>query len=159
MDFLEKSLFVRSTKLYSGKRRNLKSDDEIHFKCSNFGAILLDKIMFTYAYISGIAQNSCLPERLSEKIIYRKKSLNSHGNAFFISKKWVIEIIPTILLFLRVLKYVELNSSTEEKFYVHKKMVESCRDSIQRILNAKNSHLTQDDVIYLYNKCIDFIST
>lgn len=160
LDFLEKSLFVRSTKPYENKLKySRKTRDELYFKCSNLGSILLKNIIFTYAYISGVAQNSCLPERLSEKIIYHKKTLSSHGNFFFINKEWVIEIIPTILLFLRVLKQVELNNPRAKDFYIHEAMIKSCSNVIKKILLARNPLLTENDGENLYNKCVDISIT
>jgi len=159
LDFLEKSLYIRSTKPYENKSKFVDSyKDELYFKCSNLGSFLLEKVIFTYSYISGVAQNSCMPDKLSEKVIYRKKSLNSHGNVFFINKKWVINIIPNIILFLRLLRYVELNNPKAEKFYIHKNMIECCRDSVGRILHAKNHRLTEDDKKLIYDKCRYFLN-
>lgn len=150
MDFLEKSLFVRSTKPY-------ELNNQIHFKCSNHGANLLEKVLFKYSYISAIAQNICLPDRLARQFEYHKRSLNSYGSILFVSKRWVIEIIPAILFFLRLLKNIELKIPAGSKFFIHEKMIASCKEAVGGILNdmiANKKQLSTDESQQIYDKCI-----
>lgn len=157
LDFLEKSLFIRSTKPYN-KKGDFKEGGlmkkGIYFKCSNFGSLLLEYVLPTYSYVTAVAQNTCVPKTLADEIRYKKKSLDQPGSAFFISKDWLIEIIPTTLRFLRLLMTIETSNSYDKEYYIYDKLTKSCHDTIKRILKVDNIGLTTEDKQYIRDKCL-----
>lgn len=166
LDFLEKSLFVRSRSPYytndfyqaenqspGAAEQFYETKQVIHFRCSNYGRLVLDNILLKYTYISAICQNTLLPKSISEKILYKQKKLAETGLEYFIDKNWAMSIIEYLIYFLRVLKSVELKNRSDVDYYIHEKVIADCNTVIDKILNSKNQKLTEADLKSLYNKC------
>jgi len=160
LDFLEKSLFIRSSYPYEtlqceevGDEEEGCNGDEIpnyfefktHFKCSNYGCNLIENILFSYSYMTAVSQNSCLPEVYSKHVKYKTKLKHSEGKIFFIDKEWIKEVIPNTLLFFLVMRSVEESNSGDKEFHVFGNILKSFREALTRISGgAISSKLSED---------------
>lgn len=162
LDFLEKSLFVRSRLLCNAitndADKKIADDDkrsnaEIEFKCSNYGGMVLENILNAYSYLSAVCQNTLLPKQIADNIEYKQKKLAEPGSDFYIDKNWAISTIVYLIYFLRVVKSVEVSNPKAEELFIHKKLIVECRDVINKILNSKNHKLTDNDLADIKQRC------
>lgn len=148
LDFLEKSLYLRSSKKKT--KASLKDRSEtlrgrgISFKCTNFGANFINNILCSFSYLSGVTQNTCMPDKLSSKFKYQHKHLDATTASRFINHNWPIKIIPYSLIFLKVLKSIELRNEKDEHFHIWRDMSLNAQDVITRILSSDYKLTMQD---------------
>lgn len=158
IDSLEKSLFVRSSVKHNLKYNNGESeedkDKEVKYKCSNYGDILLNSVLCEYSYITAVCQNTCLPTLVAEKIEYKQKKLSEEGAIYYIDKNWIISIIPYLVLFLRVIKSVEISNSKDKELYVHIKIIKNCSDAISAILYSRRNRLSNSELQTISDECM-----